>query len=155
MNSYRRLPALIVLVVAIALATLYARPLSNKQSSGQSGSSATLEQLEQQIATGSAPTEIWSAYGERLFNANQFDRAAMAYEHVIEQEPYNRAARFQCGLAWANTNNPDRLLAFVRTQLYAEPKLAAEILDRPEARQYLSDPRFAMLQKDARAQAMD
>lgn len=143
-----------MLVVAFTLAMVYARPLSSRRSD-HAAAGSSLENLEQQIAAGNAATEIWAAYGERLFTAGQFDRAAMAYEHVIEQQPYNRTARFQCGLAWANANDADRLLAFARNQLYFEPKLAAEILDRPEARRFLSDPRFAVLQKDARAQAMD
>jgi hypothetical protein len=145
---------MIVLVVATAIATIYARPRQHSSNAG-TGGSISLEQLEQQIASGSAPTEVWSAYADRLFTAGQFDRAALAYEQVIEQQPSDRVARFQCALAWAETNNADRLLAFARDQLYFEPKLAAEILDRPECRRFLSDPRFALLQKDARAQAMD
>ena len=154
MNNYRRLPAMLVLVVALSLATLYARPRQHNRGDGAGGNSS-LDQLEQQIASGSASTETWSAYADRLFTAGQFDRAALAYEHVIEQQPYDRATRFRCALAWADTNDADRLLAFARDQLYFEPKLAAEILDRPECRKFLGDPRFALLQKDARTQAMD
>jgi hypothetical protein len=135
------------------LSALYARA----SSSGNDGDvdRASLEQLERMIAGGSTSTQTWAAYGKRLFENKQFSRSALAYGRVIEIEPYNRPARLQCALALAGTGEADPLLAYLRTQLYVEPKLVAELLDHGDLQRYRSDARFVALQKEARAQAMD
>ena len=38
---------------------------------------------------------------------------------------------------------------------YSDPKIAMDIFDRGECQAWLSQTRFATLQKEARAQAMD
>jgi tetratricopeptide (TPR) repeat protein len=157
-NDQRRLPSAIVLVVALSLSAVYAHRanLRRTHGSGSDAEHSTLQELEQQIATGTARPETWSAYGHALFAADQYDRAALAFEHVIESQPSNREARVQAGLSLAAAGDADRLLAFLRDQLYFEPKLAVELLDRAEMQRFLTDdPRFSTLQKDARAQAMD
>ena len=151
LNHYRRLPAIVVLVASLALAIVYARPW---QAAGSAGGT-DLSALEHTIAAGRATTQTWLAYGQALDNSGQFSRAAMAYEKVLESEPYHRPARFARGLSLAKANDRDGLLAFLQIQLHVEPKLVAELLDRPELSPQLSDSRFVALQKEARAQAMD
>jgi tetratricopeptide (TPR) repeat protein len=111
--------------------------------------------LEHTIAAGQATTQTWLAYGLALDTAGQYARAAMAYEKVLDAEPYHRPARFARGLSLARANDHEGLLAFLQTQLHVEPKLVAELLDRPELAAQLSDSRVVALQKEARAQAMD
>lgn len=145
-----------MLVVFGLLATLYARPW---QTAGRSGNGelagATLDELERRIAQGSASASVWNAYGRRLYDARQFSLAAQAYQKVIEIEPYDRPARFQCALSFASANETEGLLAFLRSQVHVEPKLVAELLDRTELQAFLADARFTALQAEARAQAMD
>ena len=145
-----------VLVAACLLAGLYTRAFSagNKDTHGNLDR-ATLEQLERMIATGTAPPQAWAAYGQRLYDTRQYARSALAYRRVIEAEPYNRPARFQCALALAAANDADGLLAYLRGQLYVEPKLVAELLDHSALKRIQADARFAILKKEARAQAMD
>ncbi len=145
-----------MLVAFAALATLYARPW---QPAGRSANGElageTLVQIEHRIAEGSATAAVWEEYGHRLYDAKQFARAAQTYQKVIEIEPYDRPARFQCALAFAASTDADGLLAFLRSQLHVEPKLVAELLDRTELQAFLADARFASLRTEARAQAMD
>jgi tetratricopeptide (TPR) repeat protein len=114
-----------------------------------------LASLEHTIAAGQATTQTWLIYGQALDNAGQYARAAMAYDKVLESEPYHRPARFARGLTLAKAGDRDGLLAYLATQLHIEPKLVAELLERPELASCLTDGRFAALQKEARAQAMD
>jgi tetratricopeptide (TPR) repeat protein len=129
----------------------YARPW---QAAGSAGGT-DLAALEHTIAAGQATTLTWLTYGQALENAGEHARAAMAYEKVLESEPYHRSARFARGVSLAKARDRDVLLPYLQTQLHIEPKLVAELLDRPEMSPYLSDPRFLAVQKDARAQAMD
>lgn len=132
-------------------AILYARPW---QSTGQA-SPGGIEALETQIAAGTADVQTWLAYGQALYGTGQFARSAMAYEKAIELEPYHRPARFQRGLALAKAGDREGLFDYLTAQLHQEPKLVAELLDRPELGAFLTEARYASLQKEARAQAMD
>jgi hypothetical protein len=154
LNNYRRLPPTLILVAACAISALYVFIARVRHANGNIDQLSLVE-LEQKIAASDATPPIWLAYGQRLFEAGQFERAALAYQRVIDAEPFNRAARLQRALALAAGKDADGLAAFLRDQLYSDPKLAAEILSRPELHEYLSDARFATLQKDAAAQAMD
>jgi len=155
-NHYRRLPSIIVLVAFATLSLTYARPWRPRGGSGNGDlANATLDQLERRIAQGITTPQTWSEYGRRLFDAGQFARAAQAYEMVIEAEPYQRPARLQCAVSFASAGDADHLFSFLRSQLHVEPKLVAELFDRAELQRYLSEPRFATLRNEARAQAMD
>ncbi len=135
----------------MTLAIVYARPW---QAAGAAGGT-DLAALEHTIAADRATTQTWLAYGQALDTAGQYARAAMAYEKVLETEPYHRPARFARGLSLAQAGDGDGLFAFLQTQMHIEPKLVAELLDRPELASRLADNRFVTLQKEARAQAMD
>jgi hypothetical protein len=143
-----------VLVVACGLSILYARTAGAKKADQSDLDRATLQQLEQVIATGSASPAAWAAYGRRLYEARDFPRAALAFERVINGEPYHRPARFQLALSHAAANNAEGLLTFLQAQVFVEPKLVAELLDRSELQAFLGDARFATLQKEPRAPEM-
>ncbi|HEY8667643.1 MAG TPA: hypothetical protein VIL86_13330 [Tepidisphaeraceae bacterium] len=158
MTHHRRVPAIVILVAALLLALGYARRGTARPGTGADAASyagLTLDQLEKRIGAGAVPPAAWEAYGGRLFDSGDFARSALAYAQAIDAQPYNRAARLRRGIALANARDHPGLLAFLREQVYAEPKLAAELFDRPELAGYLANPEFAALRADARAQAMD
>ncbi|HSV12824.1 MAG TPA: hypothetical protein VLI90_01095 [Tepidisphaeraceae bacterium] len=156
LNTYRRLLPGAILVVSLGLSALYAHRAAGKgDGSLLDDDKISLAQLEQKIADSNAPPAVWMSYGRRLYDAKEYSRAALAYAHVMEAEPFNRDARFQRALALAGAGDAEGLLGYLRDQLYTDPKLPAEALGRSELRQFLNDPRFAALQKDAAAQAMD
>ena len=156
LNTYRRLLPSAILVASLGLSALYVHRAAGKAAGlSADADQMSLAQLEQKIADSNAPPAVWMAYGRRLYDANELSRAALAYAHVMEAEPFNRDARFQRALALAGANDAEGLLVYLRDQLYIDPKLPAEALGRSELSQFLTDPRFAALQKDAAAQAMD
>jgi tetratricopeptide (TPR) repeat protein len=154
MNRHPRKPALLVLLIAAVLGTLYVtawgkiEQLWKKKPQG-------IEALEQQIKAGNASAATWRAYGEALMNAKDFARAANAFRQVLAMEPAQRDAKFQCGLALAQSGAADEFYNFQKDLVYSEAKLAVELFERPETHQYLAQERFASLAKEAKNQAMD
>jgi len=163
MKQYRRLPSLLVLVIAAALGFAYLRFWNSSASAGHDGS---LEDLRKLIAHSTAqgkpiPAETWYAYGQRLEESSDFAAASNAYRNLLElkpdanQEPLFRKARLARAVSLARAGDHDALAALLRELTYTEPKLVMEILERRECQPLLADPRLSGLQKQARAQAMD
>jgi tetratricopeptide (TPR) repeat protein len=148
---YRRWPSILVLLVAAGLGTYYLRSLK----AAGAGSGDSLEQLEKQIAQGHSDAKIWYSYAQRLTEAKRFEQASLAYRKVLDKEPSNRQAKFGCALSLAQAGNADEFYNYMHDLAYGEAKLAIEIFDRRECQPWLKDARFAGLQKEAKAQAMD
>ncbi len=144
-----------MLVVACGLAAIYAGRRDRSRDALAELDRLSLPELERRIADAPASVEVWGVYGQRLYDAKQFDRAALAFGRVIELQPYNRPARFQRGLSLAGAGDTEGVFAYLQETLYTEPKLVVELMDRPELRPFMGDAKFAQLQKDARSQAMD
>jgi hypothetical protein len=163
MKQYRRLPSLLVLVVAAAIGFAYLRFGGGPASAGESSS---LEDLRKLIARDTAQgksiaADTWYAYGQRLEEGGEFAAAANAYRNLLElkpeaeQEGLFRKARLARAVALARAGDADALAVLLRELTYTEPKLVMEILERRECQPLLADSRLAGLQKHARAQAMD
>jgi coproporphyrinogen III oxidase len=73
----------------------------------------------------------------------------------LETEPYHREARFYCALALAQSGNDDEFFAFMDDLTRNFAKMAADIFERREAAQYLSQPRFQQMRREAQNLAMD
>jgi len=151
MMRHRRLPAIGVMVVMIAIGALYVR--SWGRGAGDGGSLAA---LEKQIARGgSVPAATWNNYAQKLMEAKRFSDAASAYKKVLEKEPANRTARTGAAIALAKAQNEEEFYKFMSELTYSDPKTAMDIFDRGECQAWLSQTRFKTLQHEARAQAMD
>lgn len=160
MNQYPRKPALIVLLVATVLGVVYVsawgkiETLWKKHPGGQS-----VEAMEAKIAeltkTGKVPPATWRAYADALVEAKQYAKAAAAFAEVLKAEPFQRDAKFQCGLALAMAGDSDGFYNFQKDLVYSEAKLAVELFDRPETQRFRSEKRFAELVNEAKNQAMD
>lgn len=160
MNQYPRKPALIVLLVATVLGVVYVsawgkiEQLWKKQPGGQS-----VEALETKIAeqrkAGGVTAATWHAYADALVEAKQYSKAAAAFKELLLIEPFQRDAKFQCGLSLALAGDSDAFYNFQKDLVYGEAKLAVELFDRPETQKYRSEKRFADLVNEAKNQAMD
>jgi tetratricopeptide (TPR) repeat protein len=161
MQRYPRRPSLIVILVALTVGVVYVTAwgkierLWSKQPGEQS-----IEALEKRIAVeskapGGVPIATWTAYGDALSDAKQYTKAASAFREVLTIDPANRNAKFQCGLALAQSGAADDFYSYQKDLVYSEAKLAVELFERPEAQKYLSQDRFAALSKEAKNQAMD
>lgn len=151
MNRYYRLPSLFVLLIVVGAGALYLHRYGRANGTGGQG----LEALEKIIQKGKADKETWLSYAEALSAAGKFDRAAQAFKKVLEIEPSHRQAKVGCALSLAQAAKADDLYAYVKDLVFSEPKLAMDLLERPELSTYMSDARFEALQKEAKAQAMD
>ena len=152
MIQHSRKPALAVLGAACVAAAAY---LANGETGPRDGSKPTLAQLELSIADPDASNETWLLYAQCLQRERRFAHAAMAYTHVLEKDPYRRTANLQCGIALALAGDADRFHEFVSNLVLLEPRLALDVLGRPEAQTYLSAERFQTQLKRAQVQSMD
>lgn len=168
MTRHPRTPALIILISATALGTLYVVASAQIQKHRKQTGSQTLESLAKRITDegkqpGGVSPDAWRAYADALMAAKQFDEAGKAYKEVIALRPGERTAKFQCGLALAQAGQQkdapstaaDDFYNFQKELVYGEAKLAVDLFDTPEAQPYLKDDRFASLAKEAKNQAMD
>lgn len=153
MRTYSRKPALCVLLLTTLLGAAYVLAAHHRSVRGDS-----LESLERTIAAtaeSDVPSATWIAYGQKLAQAGRFPQAAAAFRHALERGQEDRAAQLGLVSALAGANDADGLYTTLRDLVYAEPKLATELLARPECRPFLREDRFTTLQKEARVQEMD
>jgi hypothetical protein len=120
----------------------------------------SIEALEKKITEGDRSAGTWMAYADALAKGKKFGDAAPKYKEVIKLEPGNKEAKFQCALCLARAGEAekrfvDELYNFVTDLVLVEPKLAMEILDRPETQKYMGEDRFVALKTEAKNQAMD
>jgi predicted Zn-dependent protease len=168
MTRHPRTPALIILVIAAAVGTVYVVAYAQIQKHRNKTGNQTLEALAKRITDegkqpGGVSPDAWRAYADALMTAKQFDEAAKAYKEVIALQPGDRKVKFQCGLALAQAGQQphappsaaDDFYTFQKELVYGEAKLAVDLFDTPEAQPYLKDDRFASLAKEAKNQAMD
>jgi tetratricopeptide (TPR) repeat protein len=153
MNRYYRLPSLVVLLMVFGAGALYMHRYGRASGNGGQGIEALEALIKKQ--KDHPVKETWLSYAEALSSAGQFDRAAQAYKKVLELDPPNRQAKFGCALALAEAKKSEDLYAYVKDMVFAEPKLAMDVLDRPELSEFMSDGKFQALQREAKAQAMD
>ncbi|NQU11871.1 hypothetical protein HQ590_13840 [bacterium] len=142
---------------AILLATLLAGTVYVWNTHGYSGSAQgpALAELEQAIAHPDAGPDIWLRYAQRLQQAHRFDHAALAYERVLESDPYSRVGNLQCAAALARLGDVDRLYAFVSNLTRLDPRLALDVFGRPELQAFHQADRFQQLHQLAIAQSLD
>ncbi|MEX1088279.1 MAG: hypothetical protein WEC36_03565 [Phycisphaeraceae bacterium] len=151
-GQHPRLPAAAVLLLAAALGAALVM-LGGATTQGQADT--PLADLERAIARSDADAAAWHAYAAKLEELKQYDRAALAYQRVLELEPYHRQAKLHTAIVLAQLGDAERYLAYLGDLTIADPKLAADLFARPENQAYLRQPRFAALARDARSQAMD
>jgi tetratricopeptide (TPR) repeat protein len=160
MKRYPRTPASLIVLGALALGVLYVVAWGRveqlwKHQPGERSVEALEKRLAEEQKTGRASAATWRAYGDALVEAKRWSDAATAFKEVLAIEPANRNAKFQCGLALAQSGQADEFYKFQKELVYGEAKLAVELFERPEAQRYLAEERFSALSKEAKNQAMD
>jgi tetratricopeptide (TPR) repeat protein len=121
----------------------------------QGGVDADLAKLQRAVAQPDAKPADWLRFADKLQQTGRFAQAGVAYQRVLENDPYNREARLHCAASLAQAGNGDVFYGFLRSTLLVDPKLTLNILGRPEVGGYLGEQRFQVLQKDAVAQSLD
>lgn len=151
MQTYSRLPAVLVLATLAAAGGIYAFGI--RHSGG--GDAPSLAQLEVAIAAPAATGETWLQYAQRLQEQHRHAHAAAAYRKAVELLPGSTQARIGLVLSLAEANNKDALHAELTDLVYGDPKLALDLFEKKACAAHLKDPRFADLLKEARRQVMD
>jgi tetratricopeptide (TPR) repeat protein len=154
MVQYARIPA----IVAIGLTVLVGLGIfaATGQFRATDLAHASLSDLEKKIV-GSTDGRIWLAYGERLREIGRFDNAAKAYQRAVELQPDLIDARLNQGLALGRLN-PDAFFDYVSRLSMNYPKVAVNLMERPELvalKTLTSDPRWELSKTAAQAQAID
>ncbi len=151
-NKHSRKPAAVVLLATVVAGGWY---LVATGGSAKATDGPTLADLELAIARADAPPEVWAQYAQHLRAEKRFAHAAMAYERVLARDPYDVEANLQCGTSLAQAGDAAAYAEFVRKLILFNPRLAVDLLARPESRPYLGTDPFPNLVKEARIQAMD
>jgi tetratricopeptide (TPR) repeat protein len=115
---------------------------------------ASVEELEKRIV-GSTDGPVWEAYGDKLRAAGRFSSAAKAYDRALAFAPDLVGARLHRAVALAQAGETDVFFAYFGKLSITYPKLASDLLDRPELASLHKDPRWDPAAASARAQAID
>ncbi len=154
MTQHPRIPA----IVAIGLTALVGLAIFAATGHFRTTdlSHASLADLEKKIV-GTADGRIWLAYGDKLRQAGRLDSAAKAYQRAADLQPDLIDARLKQGLALGQSN-PDAFFDYVSRLSMNYPKVAVNLMDRPELaalKSLTSDPRWEITRTAAQAQAVD
>jgi hypothetical protein len=156
MIRYARIPAVAAMVVtaAIVLAVFAATGQFRRADVMH----ISLAELEKHVV-GSKDARVWLAYGDRLREQGQFDRAAQTYQKAVELQGDLMEARLGQGLtlgqAAGGKGKADEFFAYVGRLSGMYPKVAVQLLERPELRPLHADERWEPAVAAAKAQAVD
>lgn len=151
-SKYSRRPAVLALILCATAGALY---FAADTSGARTVAGPELEELERAIASPDAGSDVWLLYGQRLLADKRHAHAAMAFERVLQKDPYCRVANLQRAAALALTGDADGFYAFASKLVLADPRLTQDILGQPESQSYLAADRFQTLLAQARIQSMD
>jgi len=151
MTTHERIPAIaaIVLTALAGLGLLAATGQFHRTDLAH----ASLEELEKQAA-GSEDGRVWLAYGDKLREMEQFASSAKAYQRALELQPDLTDARLKEGLALGQSS-ADAFFDYVAKLSMSYPKVAVNLLERPELRALHADARWEPAATGAQAQAVD
>ena len=153
MIQYARLPAIVTLLLILGPGAIFF--LCSRQSDASYADSSQLAKLQTAISAKDPKPSDWLAYAQTLQNLKRYGDASWAFAELLKLEPGNRQARLQGAVCVALTKNSGDFATIVEQTIKADPRLAVDLLRRPEAQPYLASEKFQELQRTAQAQAMD
>jgi hypothetical protein len=152
MTRHPRIPAALALLVSGALG--FGLLAGTGQFRAKDLASASVEDLEKRIV-GSTDGTIWEAYGDKLRAAGRFATASKAYDRALALAPDLPGPRLHRAVALAQAGDADAFFTYFSALSMTHPKLASDLLDRPELAPMRQDPRWSPAAANARAQAID
>jgi tetratricopeptide (TPR) repeat protein len=152
MTRHPRIPAFAALVIASAAGVgLLA---GTGQFRNRDMSQISLEEFEKRIID-CKDGAVWAAYGDKLRSVGKYGAAAKAYEKALDYQPDLTEARLNAALALGMGGNADAFFANFSNLSARYPKLAVDLLAKPELARLRGDPRWEPAAAAARAQAID
>lgn len=151
-TRYPRQPSILVIAACAFIALIYfkADAAIERQRSGPD-----LAEIERAIADPGASDDLWLLYGDRLVDGSRYRHAAMAFQRVLDSDPYCRVANLKCAMSLALDGNADTFFVFLEHLVTLDPRLTQDILRRAESQRFLTAERFKNLASIARVQSMD
>jgi tetratricopeptide (TPR) repeat protein len=156
MTRYSRKPAAITLILTLAAGLSAFAATGQFRNKGEGG--ATIDQLERELASGKTDVGTWTAYGDALRGQKQFAHAAAAYQRALEMHPSVddlQKLRFTTALCLGQAGDADKFFVFFTHLTLTDPKLAVDLLERPELATLRQDSRWGPASASARSQASD
>jgi len=153
MTYHARKPAIFTLLLALGISA--ALLAATGQFRSHETATQSLEELEHLIAAGDANAATWHAYGDALRSNKRYAHAAAAYQRALDTEPDRTQARFNAALSFAQANQSDLFFHFFNNIIVFNPKLAVDLLDRPELASMHADARWSPTASLAHSQAAD
>lgn len=156
MTRYSRKPAIVALLFSAGLG------ISALAATGQFRApvhmTGNLDSLERAIASGKSDCGTWMAYAQALQQQHSFAHAGAAYERALSLQPAVEEApglRFNAVLCLGEAGDPEKFFPFFSHLATTDPKLAVDVLERPELATMRADSRWNAIAATARAQAAD
>jgi tetratricopeptide (TPR) repeat protein len=146
------MPAFIALVASSAIG--FGALAATGQFRSTNLDSATLADLEKRIVD-CQDGAIWIVYGDKLQASARYPDAVKAYEKALGLQPNSVEARIKIAIALGQEKNSDNFFGYFSRLSSSYPKLAVDLLERPELTSLKSDPRWEPAAAAARAQAVD
>jgi len=153
MTQHARKPAIFTLIAAIACSA--ALLAATGQFKNHATANLSIEELEQDIAAGKNDADTWHSYGDALRANKRHAHAAAAYQRTLDHEPDRVQARFNAALSLAQANQADQFFDFFNRIIVFNPKLAVDLLERPELAPMHTDARWSPTASLAHSQAAD
>ena len=151
MTQHARIPAIAAIVLtALAGLGLFA---ATGQFRRTDLAHAPVEELEKRAA-GSTDGRVWLAYGDKLREMDQFASSVKAYQRALELQPDLTDARLRQVLSLGQSD-ANAFFDYVAKLSMSYPKVAVDLMDRPELRALHGDPRWEPAASGAQAQAVD
>ena len=157
MIRHARIPAVVAMVVTATIGlAVFAATVQFRRSDV---SHMSLADLEKKIV-GSKDARVWLAYGDRQRDQGRFDRAAQAYQKAAELQGDLMEARLGQGLALGQAaaggkEKADAFFEYVVRLAGMYPKVALQLMERPELRPLHADERWDPTAAGVKAQAVD
>ena len=146
-ERHNRIPAITVISTAYVLCLVFGFIFTND-------TEVDFDELERTV-TQTDDSKVWMQYARALDSRGRHQHAAQAYQKILQLEPYNNQARYQCALALARSDDEEGYFRYMQNLVLTYPQMAAELFAQPEGQRFLTQDRFRVLAREARIQAVD
>jgi len=146
-EQHNRIPAIAIILTACVLSLVLGFIFTGD-------TEVDFDELEKTV-TQTDDSKVWMQYARALYSLGRHQHAAQAYQKVLQIEPYNNQARYQCALAFARSGDEDAYFQYMQNLVLTYPQMATELFAQPECQRFLTQDRFRVLAREARVQAVD
>ncbi len=146
-EQHNRIPAITIILAGCVLCLLLGFIFTDD-------TEVNFDELEKAV-TKTDDSKVWMQYARALSSLERHQHAAQAYQQILQKQPYNNQARYQCALALARSGDGEGYFRYMQNLVLTYPQMATELFAQPEGQRFLTQDRFRALAREARVQAVD